>query len=205
MNPVTDPVFLIGRTRGFVMALTVAAAALLSSCSGGVIGHVDVDQQVPAVTVQGNPAGGILPPSLDSFALDITQEASYQNGDFDYAKTIQLDRLTLTITSDSEGAADTLEDGRPDHFNFLNSLQVLVIASFNGQSQEVLVASLPAGDPQLSNQSRQIVLQMTGADILGYVEAVDGYQVQVRATGNLPPDNVIFNGQATYRVGVGFS
>jgi len=197
--------FLPRIARELAVTLLVASAALLVSCSGGVIGHVDVDQQFPSVTIQGNPAGGQLPPSSASFTVDVTQEPSYQNGDFDYAKTIQLDSLTLSITRESEGAADTLEDGRPDNFDFLDSLRIFVVATFNGQSEEVLVARLASGNAQLSSQRRNIVLDMTGADILGFVEAPGGYQVEVRAIGNLPPDSVVITGQAVYRVGVGFS
>jgi len=197
--------FLFRLARNVATMSLLAGVVFMASCSGGVIGHVDVEQAFPSVTVQGNATGGLLPPSFASFTVDVTQEPSYQNGDFDFAKTIQLDSLMLTITSDSEGATDNIEDGSPDNFDFVDSMQIYVMGTFNGQSEEVLVASLATGDPQLNSQRRNIVLEMTGADILGFVEAPGGYQVQVRASGNLPPDDVIFNGRAVYRVGVGFS
>jgi hypothetical protein len=194
-----------GPTGRAVIAAGSLLFAMLAACSGGVIGHIDVDQKIPVSTVNGSVVSGVLPPSFAPIALDVTNESAYKQGDYDYVKSIQLDRLVLTVTASSEDmSSDPLEDGRPDNFDFFTAIEVHILARIDGADSAALIASIPLGNPQLSNANRQIGFQMTGVDILPYVEAAGGYQIQIRASGSLPPDNVSFDGNAYYRVGVGF-
>lgn len=188
----------------FRAALLVVALAL-ASCSNGVIAHIDIDQDVPETVVNGNVLGGTLPGAFPEIPLDVTSESAYEQEDGRLVQTVQLDALFLSITANStDPSRDSLEDGRADNFDFLDSLTVVILATINGEASEAQIATLPTGDPQLGSSQSQVALQTTGVDILPYVEAPDGYRIQVRATGQLPPDDVAFNGVARYRVGIGF-
>jgi hypothetical protein len=49
-----------------------------------------------------------------------------------------------------------------------------------------------------------LLLTTIGVDILDYVEAENGYEISVSGSGTVPPDEVIFDGEARYRLGLGF-
>ncbi len=184
------------------LALLTTVLAL-TACNDGALTHKDVSQTIPPTTVTGNPTGGTLPTEFPPVSVNVTTEPGYDEDDFDYIQSIQVDRLTLTITPESD--QDANEDGIPDNFDFASSVELYIIANLNGnQPSEALLGSVPAGNTQLSSAQRSITVAMTNIDISPYVQAPGGYQVQIRGTGNLPPDDVIFTGLANYRIGLGF-
>ena len=95
------------------------------------------------------------------------------------------------------------EDGAMDDFDFLSGMQVFMTARFGGQDRQVLVASLPEGDPQIGSGSRSLVLTVENVDVLDFLESPSGFGLLVRGQGTTPPDNVVFGGEARFRVGLG--
>lgn len=187
------------------ITLLSALSAGLSGCNGTTLGHFDVDETLPETRVEGNAVIGLLPEFFPAMTLDVSSSEEFQSEDFDFLTSIQLDELTLIITASStDENEDSLEDGEADNFDFLSGIEIYIESEFDGESQRALIGFIDADDPQLSAGAQSIDFTLTGTDILSYVEADAGYAVQIEASGEAPPDAVIFGGDVVYRVGVGF-
>lgn len=183
----------------------VAVAATLASCSGTTLGRFSVEEPLPPSRVAGLGLASSLPLTLSAFALDVTASDAYAQEDFDYVTEIRIPTIELVIDDSSEDArSDRIEDGMPDDFSFLSSIELFIEASIDGRTQRARLGGLPENDPAFAEGARMLSLQMSNIDILRYVEAPGGYRVEINATGNAPPDDVVFAGAATYQVGVGF-
>ncbi|MEM7259666.1 MAG: hypothetical protein AAF404_20010 [Pseudomonadota bacterium] len=191
------------------LTATLCAAALggsaLTGCSDVTLGHFSVDEEIPESTVQGIGLSQTLPLTFATFPMDVTSQAAYQQEDFDYLTEVSLRRLVLSIDNKSDMPEhDAFEDGNDDNFDFLSSLEISVEAVLDGQEQSVVVARLTEDDPQIASGTRELQLTTTGADILDFIEAEGGYEVTIDGRGTVPPDDVIYAGKATYRLGLGF-
>lgn len=111
---------------------------------------------------------------------------------------------SVTLALDPSTDSDPLEDGNLDDMDFISELQVFLSANINGVNQTALVASLPAGDPQIGTGVREIQLTTTDVDVLDYIEAPNGYNMSVSVSGTTPLDEVVIGGTVGYRVGIGF-
>ena len=187
------------------IALLAALSLSLSACEGTTLGHFDVDESLPESRIEGSAVAVVLPLLLPAMPLDISTSEVFQQEEFDFLTSIQLDALTLNITeSSSDDTVDTLEDGNLDNFDFISSMDIYIQAEFDGESQRELIGAIADDDPQLSAGLQSISFTMTGVDILRFVEAESGYEVQIEASGVAPPDTVVFDGEVRYRVGIGF-
>ena len=187
------------------VSLLVALSAGLSGCDGTTLGHFDVDEELPETRVEGSSVIALLPAFFPPMNLDVSSSEDFQGEEYDFLTSIQLDELTLIIAdSSTDENEDSLEDGEPDNFDFLSSVEIYIESEFDGVSQRELIGSIDADDPQLGAGAQSINFNLTGTDILRYVEADAGYSVQIEASGEPPPDAVMFGGDVVYRVGVGF-
>ena len=193
--------------RGLPATAAVLAGMTLLGCLGAISVIFNVDEPVPEQTVMGNPLGGLLGDGdFDPVGMDVTIQQEYQQETFDFLRSLELTALSFSITADSTNPSiDTLEDGQPDDFSFIDEIQVYIQADFGGGPQTELIAFLNSGDPQLDPGNSTISLTTTGVNILDYMEAPGGYTIEVQATGTLPPDDVIFDGLATYKVTAGLN
>lgn len=187
--------------------LSTVTAVLLAGCLGAITVVFNVEEPVPEQTVPGDPLQELLGDGdFDPVGMDVTMEQEYQQEEFDYVKTLELTALSFSITADSTNpSVDTLEDGQPDDFSFIDQIDVVIQANIGGTDQSEVIAYLNSGDPQLDPGNSTINLTTTGVNILDYMEAPGGYTIEIQATGNLPPDDVIFDGLATYRVTAGLN
>jgi len=180
-------------------------ALSLSACDGDTLGHFDADEDLPEIRIEGSPVSAALPSFFPPLPLDVQSSDSFKDQEYDYLSSIQLEALTLQISgSSTDPNEDTLEDGQADNFNFLSGASIHIAAQFDGGRRSELIGSIAEDDPQLSSSSTVLELNMTGIDILRFVEAPGGYQIEIQASGEAPPDAVIFSGLVEYRVGVGF-
>lgn len=185
--------------------LSSVLASALGACDGTTLGHFDVDEALPETRIEGSAVAAILPDVLPPMAQDVSASESFQSEDYDYLTSVQLERLALNITASSDDdRTDALEDGEPDNFDFLTRVDIYIQGEFDGEIRRDLVGQIPEDDPQLSAAARSVDFQMTGVDILRYLESDNGYEVQIQASGDAPADAVIFDGDVRYRVGVGF-
>ena len=192
----------------------LAALLALGACGGGgegtTLGTVTIDEDLPPTRVQGaGPiAGRVLPTVLPAMALDVERTDAYESGDYASITRIAVSGLELSVRSpESEDAgSDTFEDGMPDDLSFFDRLDVYIVAEIDGRQQTRLLGGLPENDPALDpdRAARTVALDMTGVDILDFVEAEGGYEVRLQVGGTLPPDDVVFDGEVEYEVGVGF-
>lgn len=191
--------------KAFLGALVTASTTLLGCSETTTLGHFDVDQDLPEIQVQGSLVSALLPTEFAPIPLNVKSEEAFQNANYDYLTTIEVDSLTLRITEKSnDPAQDSGEDGQPDNFDFFKSVSVFIRATINGEERRELIAELPEGSDELSAGQSQIQFIMSGLDILPFVEAEGGYEVITEATGTPPSDDVYFDGEAVYRVGIGF-
>lgn len=187
------------------LGLAAVIALVLTGCEGTTLGHFDVDEPLPSTRVEGRGAVSFLPLAFPAMELDVNSSQEFQSQEYDYLTSIQLDSLQIQMTPESTQASeDSLEDGEDDNFNFLSSIEIFIQAEIDDVLQRLLVGSIAESDVQLSESRQSISFTMTGADILAYVEAEGGYEVQIQARGDAPPDAVIFDGDVVYRVGIGF-
>ena len=185
------------------LSLTAAAALTLSSCSDTTLGTRSFTEEFPAFTIPGT---ALIQVAVNDFPYPVdvnllTQDA-YANGDFDYLSSVTVRSLTLEIDPASDTEAN--DDGNPDNFDFLSKLEVYLRGDFNGVERTELVASLPAGDPQIGSNTRTLNLITTNVDVLDYIELGEDYDMVVRVSGLSPLDPVIIGGSLKYRVGIGF-
>lgn len=181
-----------------------ASLLLLGGCSGTTLGHHDIARNLPEQRIPGLAALGNLPFNLGSITLDVAGGEDFEREDYDYLTDANVESVYLAINDRSiDPTVDTAEDGVADTFDFVESIDVFLVATFNGQENRQLVASLPSSDPQLSSGMTRINLEVTGFDVLPYVEATNGYRVDIEATGVAPPDDVLFGGKVRIRAGIG--
>lgn len=187
---------------GFAGAAVLGVAALAGCTDRDVrLFEFDVVESLPEMAIDGNPLGGVLTGGPSPVTANMQAEAEFQQQDLDYIARVSVTDLRFRITANSTNASmDALEDGNPDTFDFLDSVEVQIEAAIAGQVRTATIASLPSGDTQLGNGSTTIVLTTTGVDILAYVQAAGGYTLRVLVAGSIPPDDVLFDGVVTYRV-----
>jgi len=188
-------------------ACVVVASALVGGCDdGATLGRFTVDEDIPETRVAGGGlATTLLPGAFAPIQLDVESEEEFGSQEFSVVNSITVRRITLDIAGSSEDAeTDRSENGMPDDFDFLSSLEVFIEAEIDGETRRVSLARLAEGDPQLEGGNRQLTLDTTGENILPFVEADGGYVLSSTASGSPPPDDVVFEGSVAYRVSVGF-
>lgn len=190
-----------------IKAITITGllTAVASGCSDTTLGYFSVDETIPESTIQGIGLSQTLPLTLATIPMDVTSQDAYQREDFDFLTEVKLRSLTFSISDKSDMSEhDTFEDGNEDNFDFVSSLEIAIQADINGEPRSEIIARLPADDPQIASGTRTLQLTTTGVDILDYVEAENGYEITVSGSGTVPSDDVIFDGDARYRLGLGF-
>ena len=170
---------------------------LLAGCDQTLGTAAKVDG-LPVVTIPGTP----FPVDLNlSLGIVIDSETINVDADSRFLTSARVRNLQLNILDESD--VDPLEDGAEDSFDFLTGLTVSIRTDFNGETFEQVVAFLPDGDPQFGTAARSLVLTVADLDVLGFLQADNGYELVLQLSGLIPPDNIIVSGTVRYRVGVG--
>jgi len=185
-----------GPYRLFLLSLMLG----LSSCDG-TLGTKSMTEVLPLVTVPGAP----LPSTLRlALGVAIAQPNIDLGAGESFVSSVRVRNLTLVILDASD--TDNLEDGAEDSFDFLSGLDVSIRATFGGELQELLIATLPDGDPQIGTTARNLSLTVVNseADVLDFILAPGGYEIVLNLAGQIPPDTVLLSGLLRFRVGIGF-
>ena len=183
------------------LCLLVALATFITGCDTTLGTQARIDR-LPTLRVLGAP----IP-----VALEVTLGAAIANPPIDlgsassFVTFVRIRNLTLNILDISE--LDSNDDGAEDSFDFLTGLSISIRADFNGTSNELLIATLPDGDPQFGSAARELVLTIVASntDVLDYLEASGGYEVVLHLNGSVPPDDVLISGAIRYRIGIGIA
>jgi len=191
----------IKKTKIVFKLLIVSFCMTLMAC-GVTIASRSMTEVLPVVVVPGAP----LPSELSlALGVAIAQPNIDLGAGESFVNSVRVRNLTLNILDASE--SDANDDGAEDSFDFLTDLSVTLRADFDGQTQELLIATLPDGDPQFGTAARILNLTVVNseADVLDFILASGGYQVVLNLGGQIPPDNVLLSGTIRYRVDIGFN
>ncbi len=180
----------------------VLAAFLCAGCTSDWARYTfDVDEDIPEQTIPGSALGGTLTGGPSPVSVNFRAEQEYQQQDFDNVDRVIIKTLTLSITANSTNPArDAIENGLPDDWSFLQSMDIFIEATVNGVPSSERVAFLPSGDAQFAAGNTTLNFQCTRVDVLPYFEAPGSYKLRISATGSVPPDDVIFNGRVVAEV-----
>ena len=183
------------------LCLLVALATFITGCDT-TLGTQARTDQLPTIRIPGAPIPSALQISLGAAIanppIDLGSASSF-------VTFVRVRNMTLNILDTSE--LDSNDDGAEDSFDFLTGLSIFIRANFNGTTNELLIATLPDGDPQFGTAARELVLTVVARndDVLDYLEASGGYDVVLRLSGSVPADDVLISGAIRYRIGIGFT
>ncbi len=162
--------------------------SILVALSGCGIADFDVSQPIPEQMIQGSgipaPLAGLfsIPISLD-LSAQIKQQTTGPIG------TIELSKLTLTITATDMPSGDT------DDWSFVSDITVSVSSSKSGSTLPMVeIAHVTNPGPV---QSFDFVVD-SSVDIKPYVD--EGSTVESTGHGTAPPDDVSYDGTGTFTV-----
>ena len=180
--------------------MVLVVCAVVSSACDTTLGSRSDTESLPVFTIPGAP----VPSQLEiALSLALPNPAIDLGSGSSFVTSVTVRNLTLNILAISD--TDDIEDGAEDSFDFLTGLDIFIRADFDGRTNELLVATLPDGDPQFGSAARELSLTVTSSntDVLDFLEASGGYEVILNVSGNVPPDNIIIGGTLRYRVGLG--
>ena len=177
----------------------VTFVVLLAGCDTTLGTRTETDP-LPTFTIPGAPVPSALQIGL---GLAINNPQIDLGAGSSFVTFVTLRNLTLNILDTSD--VDSNDDGAEDSFDFLTGLDISIRADFNGRTNELMVATLPDGDPQFGSAARDLTLTIVNSNInvLNFLEASGGYEVVLDIKGSIPPDSVIISGSIRYRVGLG--
>jgi hypothetical protein len=180
----------------------LAAAALAAGCNFGFTWTFSVDEETPEISIEGDLTGGLLSGMSESVEMSVQHEPGFEEEEFDYIECVVLAGAVLEIAgSSTDPGSDPLEDGEPDSFAFIEAIELYIEADIAGVPRRELVAYL---DPaKAGSPGDRLELETTGVNVVSFIEAPGGYVITTEATGSVPPDKVIFEGNVTYEVTVG--
>jgi hypothetical protein len=183
-------------------ALVLVAAIVGTSACDWFIYTLVVEEVVENQSIDGDPSGGMLGDEVGYVELSF-----WQNPDLESDRGIVQHAIVSGITFEiaplsTDPALDPLEDGEPDDFAFVDSVDLYIEALVDGTPRRELVAFVSEGDPQLAPGVASVALMVTGVDLLEFADAEGGFDITIEASGVLPPDRVLFNARITYEVTV---
>ena len=187
--------------RKTASTLALGLLALLTACGDVTVGTRSMTDQLPVITIPGTALGSLLQLSIG--ASFTSQQLDLGSGE-DFVTSVTVRNMDLNILDTSE--LDANEDGALDSFDFLTGLDISIRADFGGNTNQLLIATLPDGDPQFGSAARNLELTVVNSntDVLDFLLAPGGYDIVMGFSGNIPSDDVIVSGEIRYRVGLGF-
>lgn len=189
------------RFAGKFLALFAVPVVFLAASGCELKISFSATEAVAQQTIDGNPGGGLLPAQMFTTTLSVTNTQDYTSQQVEKLRAVKITELTLTIDAASNNIAnDPLENGNADDWSFVTSVSVSVRATIDGEVRTEVVASIPSGSAQFNAGSTTLTFDCSEVDLLPFVLAPNGYEVIASATGNIPPDDVIFSGTAKYKV-----
>lgn len=163
----------------------VLLSLFVASCG---VTDFDVDQPIQEQMVSGSPVPGPLQ-VLFPIPLNLDISAQIKAKDTGPIGSVTLKSLTLSITKTDEPSGDT------DDWSFLSSVDVYVSSTKSGTTlPKVKLAT--ASNPGAVRDLKFTV--EPGVDVKPYID--EGSMVEGQCTGNAPPDDVSYDGTASFTV-----
>ena len=165
--------------------MKLAVLLCLGACG---VTDFDVDQPVQEQMVTGSPIPGPLQ-LLFPIPLNLDISAQIKAKDTGPIDSVTLKSLTLSITATDEPTGDS------DDWSFLTSVDVYVSSTKSGTSlPKVKIAS--ASSPGAVQDVKFVV--EPGVNLKPYID--EGSMVEGQCSGNAPPDDVSYDGTASFTV-----
>jgi hypothetical protein len=161
-------------------SLVLASSLLFVGIGCGLL-KFDLDQDIPAQTIQGSPLGSLLPASLFAIPLTIDVDGSAKARGAGVATSAYLKALGFTVTMPAG-----------DNFDFLDSVSIKLSAP--GQTEKVIATLSPVPKGSTTIQ----LSPAPNVDLLPYLKA--GPTMTASAGGHLPPHDVTFDGKLTITI-----
>jgi hypothetical protein len=164
---------------------TCVLCVALAGCG---VTDFDIDQPVVEQMVQGSPIPGPLQ-VLFPLPLNIDISAQIKAMHTGPIDSVTLKALTLSITKTDEPSGDS------DDWSFLTSVDVFVSSTKSGTTlPKVKIAHVASPGPV-----RDCKFALDGSvNLKPYID--EGSQVEGMSSGNAPPDDVSYDGLATFTV-----
>jgi len=178
----------------------------LLGCSGDTtLGSKSFEETIGPLTIRG---ASFVQLPLDipdfRFPLNLTEQPGYDEDDLDFATSVKIRDIIFRIDADSTNpAVDQFEDGNPDTFEFLSSLNLSLCEADSCEETAVPVANLPINDPQISSNTQSLSLIVEDQDIRDIIEAPGGSLLVIGVQGATPVDFVRVSADIRFRVGIG--
>ena len=166
--------------------MKLAIACMLAAGCG--VADFDIDQPIVEQTIQGSAIPGPLQ-ALFPIPLNIDISAQIKAMDTGPIDSVTLKSLTLSITKTDEPSGDS------DDWSFLMSVDVFVSSTKSGTTlPKVMIAHVGA-----PGAVRDLKFTLDGnVNLKPYID--EGSQVDGQSSGNAPPDDVSYDGTATFTV-----
>lgn len=166
--------------------MKLAIACVLAAGCG--VADFDIDQPIVEQAIQGSPIPGPLQ-VLFPIPLNIDINAQIKAMHTGPIDSVTLKSLTLSITKTDEPSGDS------DDWSFLTSVDVFVSSTKSGTTlPKVMIAHV--GSP---GTVQDLKFMLDGnVNLKPYID--EGSQVDGQSSGNAPPDDVSYDGIATFTV-----
>ena len=183
------------RVRYYCFLIGLALTVLCTGCGGSDVKQglipfsFTVDYDLPQQTIPGDPLLWYLPAQpLPDIPIDLKADEQFNSQYFHHITSIKLESLVLTI---DPGSAH-------DDWSFLVSADIWI--KNPDTSEEILIAYIEAGDPQLDPGNAVLLFNCLSHDITE--RFTDDYRTTIilRVVSTVPPADVTFNATAAFRV-----
>ena len=166
--------------------MKLALACVLAAGCG--VTDFDIDQPVQEQMISGSPIPGPLQ-VLFPIPLNVDISAQIKAKDTGPIDSVTLKSLTLSITKTDEPSGDS------DDWGFVTSVDVFVSSTKSGSTlPKVKIAHVTS-----PGAVRDMKFELEGGvNLKPYID--EGSQVDGQSSGNAPPDDVSYDGVATFTV-----
>jgi len=176
---------MVSRGRSTAFAIAALTSIGLSGCG---VTDFDITQPVPEQRVTGSPLPGPLAVLFPlPLSIDISSKIkAMETGPID---SVTLSKLTLSITPAGMPSGDT------DNWSFVDEIHVYVKSNKSGST----LPRVEIANVMNPGNTTTLEFKVVGSvDLNPYVN--EGSVVEGESTGELPPDDVTYDGEATFTV-----
>jgi len=190
--------------HGIVLAalLSLLCAGCLDSKEGFIHFSFTVDYDIPEQTLPGDPLLSLLPVQpLPDIPIDMNTDSQFNSQVFDHIVRIRVQGLVFTINSNSTNPLidDKEPDpSTPDDWSFLESVEIWI--EHPQTFEQGMIALVPSGDPQLLPGNTSLSFTCLNTDLEEYFDSNYNTTLILKATGTFPPDDVIFQATADFKI-----
>jgi hypothetical protein len=189
-----------------IILTVVTALAFCTGCPDSREGFIhfsfNVDYTLPEQTLPGDPIASLLPPQpLPDIPIDMNADSEFNSKTFDHIVGIKLEQLVFAISASSTNPAYDPKEPvtpTPDDWSFFESIEIWIENPVT--LEQAPIAYVLAGSPQLDPGNTTLSFVCVSTNLLDYFDGGYCTTLIVKATGTVPPDDVIFTASAQFKI-----